>query len=152
LYVLSASFDEKPQTDGLDTLVVLIIISEMEFALGVIAACCPAIVPLFKRRQLRQSYHDIGGTPSNESDRGAAGSRGERRVSGPRGWLEAAVGLESGTTMTTQSIKADREDDEEQQHHERRLSDQSVYLLTTPKPAYRQQMSIRREYPGGENS
>jgi hypothetical protein len=24
--------------------------------------------------------------------------------------------------------------------------------LTTPKPAYQQQTSIRREYPGGENS
>lgn len=125
----------------------------MEFALGVIAACCPAIVPLFKRRQLRRSYHDIGGTPSNESDRGAASSRGERRVSGPRGWLEAAVGLESGTTMTTRSIKADREDhEEEQQHHEQRPSNQNIYLLTTPKPAYMQQTSIRREYPGGENS
>jgi hypothetical protein len=123
----------------------------MEFALGVIAACCPAIVPLFKRRQLRRSYHDIGGTPPNDSDRGAAGSRGERRVSGPRGWLEAAVGLESGTTTTTRSIKDDR-DDEEQQHQERRLSDQNIYLLTTPKPAYNQQTSIRREYPGGENS
>lgn len=122
----------------------------MEFALGVIAACCPAIVPLFKRRQLRSSYHDIGATPPNDSHSGAAGSRGDRRVSGPRGWLEAAVGLDSGTTTTTRSIKGG--DDEEQQHHERRLSDRSMYLLTTPKPAYQQQTSIRREYPGGENS
>lgn len=124
----------------------------MEFALGVIAACCPAIVPLFKRRQSRRSYHDIGGTPLTDSDRGAAGSRGERRASGPRGWLEAAVGLESGTTMTTRSIKVDQEDDEEQQHHERRLSDQDIYLVMAPKPAYRQQTSIKRDYPGGENS
>ncbi|PCG89872.1 Hypothetical protein PENO1_102250 [Penicillium occitanis (nom. inval.)] len=129
------------------TLVVLIIISEMEFALGVIAACCPAIVPLFKRRQLRRSYHDIGGSPSNNSDRVAAGSRGERGVSGPSGWLEAAVGLESGTTMTTRSIKDNQKDDEEQQHHEQRLSDQNIYLLAKPKPAYRQQT-----YPDGENS
>lgn len=127
------------------TLVVLIIISEMEFALGVIAACCPAIVPLFKRRELRRSYQDVGGTPPNDSDRGVTGSRGERRVFGPRGWLEAAVGLESGTTMTSRSIKNDREDDEEQRYYERRLSNQDSYFLTTPKPAYRQQMSIRRE-------
>lgn len=148
--VLPIFRDEKLQTNGLDTLVVLIIISEMEFALGVIAACCPAIVPLFKRRQLRQSYNDIDGTPPIHSDRGAAGSRDERRVSGPRGWLEAVVGLESGTTITTHSMKDDRDDEEQQ--HERRLSDQNIYLLTIPKPAYKQQTSIRREYLGSENT
>lgn len=122
----------------------------MEFALGVIAACCPAIVPLFKRRQVRHSYHDIGSTPANDSDRMTAKCRSEGRISGPRGWLEAAVRLEFDT-MTTQSTKDHCENDEEQQYHEQRLRNQKVDLLTTPKPAFKQHTSIRRDYSGDEN-
>lgn len=126
-----------------DTLVVLIIISELEFSLGVIAACCPAIVPLFrKNRRSNGTYLDIQGTPPSEQPQQYQEQGSKGAASGPRGWLEAAVGLDSLTRSA------------------RRPSDQGDYTASSMHPDYSimplqpvhyYQSSVKHDYSSTES-
>ena len=57
-----------------DTVVPIIVVADLEFSLGVIAACIPTLMPLFKRRSTAKSYSKMSGNVSKSHNNRSTGN------------------------------------------------------------------------------
>ena len=65
----------------IDTIVPIVIVADLEFSLGVIAACIPTLMPLFRRRDTQMPYSRMTGVVWHGNTSG--GSRPKRESSNP---------------------------------------------------------------------
>ncbi|XXG99322.1 hypothetical protein Hte_005659 [Hypoxylon texense] len=55
------------EADFTFTIVPIVLVADLEFSLGVIAACIPTLMPLFKRRNERKAYSKMSGKQSSSA-------------------------------------------------------------------------------------
>ncbi|KAI0159976.1 hypothetical protein GGR52DRAFT_563791 [Hypoxylon sp. FL1284] len=82
------------ESDFTFTIVPIVIVADLEFSLGVIAACIPTLMPLFKRQKERKAYSKMSGKQSS----GCASQRQYFNGSGK----EQPTHTEDLTTITTE--------------------------------------------------
>ncbi|KAI1087009.1 hypothetical protein F5B19DRAFT_497805 [Rostrohypoxylon terebratum] len=62
------------ESDFTFTIVPIVMVADLEFSLGVIAACIPTLMPLFKKQKQRSTYSKMSGKQSAASSRHYDGS------------------------------------------------------------------------------
>ncbi|KAI1452442.1 hypothetical protein F4805DRAFT_462737 [Annulohypoxylon moriforme] len=62
------------ESDFTFTIVPIVVVADLEFSLGVIAACIPTLMPLFKKQKDRMAYSKMSGKQSSASSRHYNGS------------------------------------------------------------------------------